>query len=117
MATQAQVNSLVTRAARRMISAYWDVRPEIARGMIRTIVSEAKALGGATARKSRNAFLRQVYTDIHGHDPVGKREFVHWVRSALSPAPAPQPLTPVAEPIDDVSLDDGFEATPEDISP
>ena len=61
------------------------------------------------------AFLREVYVDIFGVDPVSKRHFIYWVRSALSPAQADS-LGIKGDPIKNVSLDDSFNATKEDIT-
>lgn len=82
---------------------------------IRTIISEVKLIDTPLVRQVRNALLREMYTDIFGVDPVGKIEFVVWVRSHLSPSETPRPGI-ITDPITDVSLDDGFEATAEDIT-
>ena len=107
MATRTQVNTLAGRSARRMCLLY----PRARQVFIRVLVSEAKAIGTPTARRTAIGLLREMYTDIYGEDPVGKREFRKWVQGSLTPQPAG-----ANEPVNDVSLDDGFDATAEDIT-
>ncbi len=79
------------------------------------MVSEAKIVGTPQARRTLMAFLREIYVDIFGVDPVDKREFVHWLRHSLQPA-VPDNIHAKGDPIKDISLDDAFAATPEDIT-
>ena len=116
MATRTQVNTLAGRAARRLCSTYWHTNNlRSVTTLIRVMVSEAKIIGTPQARRTLMAFLREVYIDIFGEDPVSKREFIHWLRRSLQPA-QPDNLHIKGDPIKNVSLDDSFDANAEDIT-
>ncbi len=115
MATRTQVNTLAGRAARRMCSLYWERDQRSVTTLIRVIVSESKIVGTPQARRTLMAFLREVYVDIFGADPVDKREFIHWLRLSLQPA-VPDNQFVKGDPIKDITLDDAFNATAEDVT-
>ena len=114
MATRTQVDALAARTARRMCAVYWDYNPDAVKTFIRTLVSETKLIGAPQARRTRNALLREMYNDIFGEDPLNKREFIKWIQSCL--APHPGGLGFLADPVDNVSLDDAFDAEDEIIT-
>jgi len=113
--TKAQVYELSGMAARRMAGDYYPVHPIVTQAYIRAVVAEAKRIGNPRARLTAQALLRQLYMDIFGEEPTGKREFVTWVQSSLSPT-GPTSRGVPATPFDTVSLDDAFDAVLEDIS-
>ena len=113
--TRQQANAATGVACRRMAAAYYHSMPIVTNAVIRALISEAKLVGTPAARKAVKAILREIYMDIFTEEPTGKRHFIHWVRSALSPA-SPSRIGVPDEPYNNVSLDDAFEAELEEIT-
>ena len=115
MATRAQVNTLAARAARTMAVEFYPHAPHITFAFIRAAIYEAKQVGTPAARRVLLAMLRELYVDIFGVDPVGRRAFKQWVRRALTPGRVDRGILP-DDPLATVSLNDGLDAIDEGIT-
>lgn len=94
----------------KMAIDYYEYNPEITNALIRSMVAESKARNNPNIRRALQAVLRAIYLGIFTDEPTGKRQYLHWVRDALTPALDVIPRG-VGEPVRTVSLDDAIHAT------
>ena len=115
MATRAEVDQLIGKAARKMCVAYWHEQPVIVSSFVRSLIFTVKNISNSTirveAKKAAKAWLRELWLDVYGTDPVGDVDFKKWVHALCAPdSDAPD------DPIKGLNFDDRFEAEPEDIT-
>ena len=107
MITRAEVDNAVGKVVRDLFTLYPNTRDVF----IRAAVAKTKEVGTQKARDILRAVLRELYKDAHGGvDPVGRHDFIHWMRDEALRDDADDPIQGVDE-------GDAFEAVAEDIIP
>lgn len=115
MATRAEVDQLIGKAARKMCVAYWFENPIVVSSFVRALIFTVKSISNTTvrteAKKAAKAWLRELWIDVHGTDPVGDVDFKKWIHALC----APDSDNP-DDSIKGLNFDDRFEAELEDIT-